>query len=207
MTVSKMHNIRHWKVPNSLSQQIDDMSHDAQEVCLINWETTAYLSRLTNQQISLKKSHVALPVKCLNDGKFQEKLCCKNCHKQVKSRTSEVVSSYLEAKVCLGGTTMIPSLTCPMKGWLSKRFFPLSIWGCGFLGFSWGGAGIIYFWPQHAAVWCLSSQTKDRTQAAAVKVPLDHQGTPLPLLFKKKKKAWWQWWLWYCHKTLLSLDK
>lgn len=29
---------------------------------------------------------------------------------------------------------------------------------------------------------------QDRTQAAAMKVPLDHQGTPLPLLFKKKKK-------------------
>lgn len=45
--------MRKWKVLNNMiSQQTGDMSHDGEEFCLINWETTACLSRLTKKQIS-----------------------------------------------------------------------------------------------------------------------------------------------------------
>lgn len=48
----------------------------------------------------------------------------KNYHQQAKSRTY-LMSSYVETKVCLGGTALLSLRMSPIKGWLSTGFYPL----------------------------------------------------------------------------------
>lgn len=68
--------------------------------------------------------HAVTYVKFLNDGEFQEKLfCCKELPPTSKEQDIfNVVSSYLETKVCLGGNALLSSQMCPINGWLSTGF-------------------------------------------------------------------------------------
>lgn len=55
---------------------------------------------------------------------FKKNFCCKELPQTSKEQDIfNVVSSYLEATVCLEGTALVSSLMCLINGWLSTRFY------------------------------------------------------------------------------------